>query len=109
MSKKRKKRVFGHCAQCGKAIAFGAEAGIKHFQLKHPMFPEACYENYTDTWDPTLTRLVRGFIQQYAIAEENRTQVENTKKELAHVMAEKNSLVTRLNMVILALEQGQPK
>ncbi len=109
MAKKRKRRVINVCSQCMGRIGSGPKDGIKHYELKHSEFPEICYEAYGDTWDPTLTRLVRGFVQQHMLTSNARREIDELKRQIAAGTAEKNSLVTRLNMVILALKQGQPK
>ena len=109
MSKQVTKRATQTCSHCDCAIGVGPAAGIKHYQKVHPLIPDYCYEVYGDTWDPTLTRLIRRFVEKYAEEIKARRDVNVLNAELVKVVNEKNSLTTRLNMVILALEQGQPK
>ena len=65
------------CIMCGKKISSKAKEGIVHFKKEHPTYPDRCFQQFQDTWDPTLTRLVDGYVRQY-----QELDIEEHKAEL---------------------------
>jgi hypothetical protein len=92
------------CKICYKRISDNPKTGVKHYQDKHPLTPEACYEHFERTWDPVYDRLIR---EHKSTGEALRLTVEKSKKfEQAYQQeaATRNTLATKLNGIIMILE-----
>lgn len=95
------------CIMCGKKISSKAKEGIVHFKKEHPTYPDRCFQQFQDTWDPTLTRLVDGYVRQYQELDIAQQDLRNAKAALQRETAIRNTLATKLNGIIMILESKQ--
>lgn len=93
------------CNFCGKSTGGRTvEAAIKHFEKKHPKFPEHCYRDYGKTWDDTLNRILFTLAQQNDKLGEANTKVIQLEAAYKQEAAIRTTLATKLNGIIMILE-----
>lgn len=95
------------CELCRKKISSKPQEGIAHYKKEHSTYPDRCFQQFRDTWDPTLTRLVGGYVSQFQELDAVRQDLRNTKAVLQKETAIRNTLATKLNGIIMILESKQ--
>jgi hypothetical protein len=71
---------------------------IEHYKRVHPDSPERCYDQIGETWNITLTRLVKNMTDERHRADENLRSFNNIQEKY-------NDLIQKHNAIILILQK----
>lgn len=103
------KTIKPQCSCCYKRISAGLKAGIAHYKQFHPLDPEFCFRQFGQTWDETLTRIVRSALEIQTTHELTLKKLNETIKLLENENRMRNVLATKLNGIIMILKSdAQP-